>query len=75
MVNQEQLTKAFELNFRRNRRQTEGLSHADNQLHPPIRGDCWNWVLGVPVGRNRVLQLLGETPVPCGAERMREEIG
>jgi uncharacterized damage-inducible protein DinB len=43
--------------------QTDGLSHKDSLLQPPLRGNCLNWVLGhILEGRNTALTLLGESP-------------
>jgi uncharacterized damage-inducible protein DinB len=45
-------------------KQTEGLTHADSLLQLPFRGNCLNWVLGhILVYRDKVLELLGETPI------------
>lgn len=45
-------------------KQTEGLTHADSLLQLPFRGNCLNWVLGhIMVYRDKVLELLGETPI------------
>ena len=56
--------------------QTDGLTHADSLLQPPVRGNCMNWVLGhIVVGRDRVLKHLGEPPVLEDSEAARYKRG
>ncbi|MFC2037838.1 DinB family protein [Chloroflexota bacterium] len=56
--------------------QLDGLSHADSLLQPPFRGNCLNWVLGhILVGRNQVLNLLGDPPIWGEGEQQRYETG
>lgn len=39
-------------------RQAEGLSHADSVLQLPVRGNCFNWVLGhIIESRDKVLAM------------------
>lgn len=58
------------------RMQTDGLSHADSLLQPPVRGNCMNWVLGhIVVGRDQVLKHLGERPVLEDSEAARYKRG
>jgi hypothetical protein len=56
--------------------QTDGLTNADSLIQPPFRGNCLNWVLGhILVGRNDVLELLGEPPFWDEAEAARYRSG
>ena len=41
-------------------RQAEGLSHADSVLQLPVRGNCFNWVLGhIIESRDKILVMYG----------------
>jgi uncharacterized damage-inducible protein DinB len=72
MINSEQLVNAFAVNLNIIKRQTEGLTHQDSLLQPPVRGNCLNWVLGhIAVNRNRTLRALGQEPVLTEAETAR----
>jgi len=63
MITPEQLAEWFALNLRVIKMQTDGLTHADSLLQPPVRGNCMNWVLGhIARYRNDVLVALGEEP-------------
>ena len=66
----------YDINVQVIRKQTEGLSHADGLLQPPVRGNCMNWVLGhIVVGRDRVLKYLGEPSVLEDSEAARYKRG
>jgi hypothetical protein len=72
MINSEQLVNAFAVNLNIIKGQTEGLTHQDSLLQPPVRGNCLNWVLGhIAVNRNRTLQVLAQDPVLTEAEATR----
>jgi hypothetical protein len=72
----ESLIQSFGVTHHIIRLQTDGLSHADSLLQPPFRGNCLNWVLGhILVGRNQVLNLLGEPPIWGEGERQLYESG
>jgi len=46
------------------RRQTEGLSHADSLIQPPVRGNCLNWIIGHIVhNQDLILLALGQPPI------------
>jgi len=61
MITPEQLAEWFDQNLRIIKMQTQGLTHADCLLQPPVRGNCMNWVLGhIARYRNDVLLALGE---------------
>lgn len=58
------LADMFATNTRVLGRQTEGLTHADSLLQPPVRGNCLNWVLGhIVVHRDYVLEAMSEEKV------------
>ena len=45
------------------KRQTDGLTHAESLIQPPLRGNCLNWVVGhIVCRRNEALERLGESP-------------
>jgi hypothetical protein len=76
MIPPEELAEAFALNLRVLKMQTDGLTHQDTLLQPPVRGNCLNWVLGhLAVNRDRVLRLLGESPLLTEAESERYATG
>jgi uncharacterized protein YciI len=59
----EALGGSFDVNRQVIEMQADGLTHADSLLQLPFRGNCLNWVLGhILANRNRVVDLLGETP-------------
>ncbi len=61
IISAQQLGKAFARNLWLLKRQTEGLTHDDSLLQPPMRGNCLNWILGhLAVHRDYVLDLLGQ---------------
>ena len=50
-------------------RQAEGLSHEDAVLQLPVRGNCFNWVLGhIIESRDKVLAMFDEAPVLSAEE-------
>lgn len=54
------LGNGFEFNGTVIRRLTDGLSHADSLIQPPMGGNCLNWVSGhILADRQFVLDLLG----------------
>ena len=71
------MTEGLLFNFGRNmvflREKTDGLTHAESVLQPPIPGlNCLNWQVGhIAAFRNRLLQLLGVEPTldPAIAQR------
>jgi uncharacterized damage-inducible protein DinB len=70
------MIQSFARTWRVIHRQTEGLSNADSLIQLPFRGNCLNWVLGhILVGRNRVLELLGEPQLWGEAEKARYRTG
>ncbi len=72
MITKDQLSEGFALNFRLIEMQTAGLSHADSLIQTPYNINCLNWVLGhIAVGRDRVLQLVGEETLLSDAETNR----
>lgn len=61
----EMLGPGFEFNGSVIHRLTEGLSHADSLIQPPMGGNSLNWVLGhIVVNRSSVLDALGLEPLP-----------
>jgi uncharacterized damage-inducible protein DinB len=76
MIPPEELAEAFALNLHILQMQAEGLTEQEALLQPPIRGNCLNWVLGhLAVNRDRVLRVLGETPLLSEAETERYATG
>jgi hypothetical protein len=72
----ETLIRSFGLTHRVIHMQTQGLTNADSLIQPPFRGNCLNWVLGhILVGRNQVLELLGEPQIWGEAEAARYRSG
>jgi uncharacterized protein YciI len=68
----EALGQSFNVNGQVIRMQADGLTHAESLLQLPFRGNCLNWVLGhILANRNRVIDLLGETPFWDEAEVSR----
>ena len=42
---------------------TDGFSHADSLIQPPVSGNCANWVVGhIAAYRNRILTILDQPP-------------
>jgi hypothetical protein len=61
MITKDQLAEGDAINLCLIGMQTAGLSHADNLIQTQYNINCLNWVLGhIAVGRERVLQLVGE---------------
>lgn len=43
---------------------TEGFTHADSVIQPPVPGNCANWVIGhIAAYRNRIMTILDQPPV------------
>ncbi len=64
IISAQQLGKAFARNLWLLKRQTEGLTHDDSLLQPPMRGNCLNWTLGhLAVHRDYVLEGFGQEKV------------
>ncbi|KAF0112190.1 MAG: hypothetical protein FD147_251 [Chloroflexi bacterium] len=60
----ETLIKPFQLTYWVIDRQTQGITHAESVIQPPVRGNCMNWVIGhILMQRDLVLQLLDEAPI------------
>ena len=72
MITKDQLAEDYALNLRLIDMQTAGLSHADSLIQTPYNINCLNWVLGhIAVGRDSVLQLVGEETLLSEAETNR----
>ena len=64
IISAQQIGKAYARNLWVINRQTEGLTHAESLLQPPMRGNCLNWILGhLAVHRDYVLAALGQEKV------------
>ncbi|HEY8600051.1 MAG TPA: DinB family protein [Thermomicrobiales bacterium] len=64
VISAQQIGKAYARNVWLIQRQTEGLTHAESLLQPPMRGNCLNWTLGhLAVHRDYVLEALGQEKV------------
>jgi hypothetical protein len=69
MITKDQLAEGCALNLRLIEMQTAGLSHADSLIQTPYTINCLNLVLGhFAVGRDSVLQLVGEETLLSGTE-------
>lgn len=69
MITKNQLAESYALNLRLIEMQAAGLSHADSLIQTPYNINCLNWVLGhIAVGRDRVLELIGEETLLSEAE-------
>jgi uncharacterized damage-inducible protein DinB len=76
MIGPKDLADAFARNLDMIKQQTQGLTHADSVLQPPVRGNCLNWVLGhIAETRNLVLQQLGQPPLLSEAHAKRYGYG
>lgn len=72
----ETLAQSYRLTHHIIKLQTDGLTHKDSLLQPPVRGNCLNWVLGhILVGRDTALELLGQSPVWGEEEASRYRTG
>ena len=57
----ETLVQSYRLTHHIIKLQTDGLTHGDSLLQPPVRGNCLNWVVGhIIAGRDTALVLLGQ---------------
>ncbi len=64
MLTAEHLISTYVRNLTFIKQLTEGFSHADSLIQPPVQGNCANWVVGhILAYRNRILTILGETTV------------
>ena len=64
MLTAENLISAYARNIMFTKQMTEGFTHADSLVQPPVQGNCVNWVIGHIVAyRNRILTILGEPAV------------
>lgn len=62
-IDTESLLISLNRNFGVIQKQTEGLTHEQSLLQPPMRGNCMNWVVGhIVQSRDRMLRAVGETP-------------
>ncbi len=76
MITPQDLSGALARNLGTIKNQTQGLSHADSVLQPPVKGNCMNWVLGhVAENRNHILQLLGQPAILTEAQCKRYGYG
>ena len=72
MITKDQLAEDYAQNLRLIEMQTAGLSHADSLIQTLYNINCLNWVLGhIAVGRDSVLQEVGEEPLLSEAETNR----
>jgi hypothetical protein len=72
----ETLIQSYAVNLHVIKLQTDGLSHEDSLLQPPVRGNCLNWVLGhIIAGRNTALELLGTSPIWDDDQKSRYDSG
>jgi len=72
MIGSNELAVAYGRNIEIIKMQTEGLTHADSVLQPPVRGNCMNWVLGhIAQHRSSLLVSLGLDPILSDAEGAR----
>ncbi len=62
MITAENLIAMFARNLAILKELTDGLTHADSLVQPPVSGNCINWVVGhIAVYRNnRLLKILGQ---------------
>jgi hypothetical protein len=76
MITPKELASAYALDVATAKEQTEGLTHADSVVQPPVQGNCLNWVMGhVLDTRNDVLKLLGEPAILTAAQAKRYGYG
>ena len=76
MITPQELASAYALDLATAKEQTEGLTHADSVLQPPVQGNCLNWVMGhVLDTRNDVLKLLGQPEILTAAQAKRYGYG
>ncbi len=61
MITPQEMIESFARNLEMIKSQTQGLTHADSVLQPPVQGNCLNWVLGhIIETRNLIVQQLGQ---------------
>ncbi len=64
MLTAENIISSFARNIMFTKQMTEGFTHADSLVQPPVTGNCVNWVIGHIVAyRNRILTVLNEPTV------------
>ena len=64
MIDREKLIQYLQRHEWLIKAQSDGLTHQDSLLQLPVRGNCFNWVLGhVLVHRDIMLDLLHQAPV------------
>ncbi len=76
MITAQNLVAMYDRNVLFIKQLTEGLTHADSLVQPPVSGNCMNWVLGhLTVYRNRISEILGQPLVidPAVANRYVRE--
>lgn len=62
MITAENLIAMFARNHAVLKELTDGLTHAESLMQPPVPGNCMNWVVGhIAIYRNnRILKILGQ---------------
>lgn len=61
MLTAEHLINMYARNLAFIKQLTEGFTHADSVVQPPVPGNCANWVVGhIATYRNRILTILGQ---------------
>jgi hypothetical protein len=61
MLTAEHLINMYARNLAFIKQLTEGFTHADSVVQPPVPGNCTNWVVGhIATYRNRILTILGQ---------------
>lgn len=76
MTTAPKLIQSFQITTQIINRQADGLSHEQMLLQLPFRGNCFNWILGhIVTNRDKVLVLLGETPLFSEREVARYQRG
>ncbi len=64
MLTAENLVSSYARNIMFTKQMTEGFTHADALVQPPVPGNCVNWIIGHIVAyRNRILTVLDEPTV------------
>ncbi|NLG50098.1 MAG: DinB family protein [Chloroflexi bacterium] len=76
MITPQEMAGLFAINTQMIKSQTDGLTHADSVLQPPIQGNCLNWVLGhILDTRNGIVQQLGQPALISEAQAKRYGYG
>jgi len=72
----ETIAESFATNTWLIHQRVDGLTHGEDLLQLPFRGNCLNWVLGhIVAGRNFALELLGAEPVWSAEAQSRYQGG